>query len=112
MRISMKFGIYHVSDRNIPVQNMCDRAVLAADSIKGNFNQFAAYYDESIRQHLLMEQRIIDGMAEALKDETFQIYLQPKIQLSTEKLVGAEALGTVDASSVWIYDTGRIFTGF
>lgn len=92
MRISMKFGIYHVSDRNIPVQNMCDRAVLAADSIKGNFNQFVAYYDESIRQHLLMEQRIIDGMAEALKDETFQIYLQPKIQLSTEKLVGAEAL--------------------
>jgi diguanylate cyclase (GGDEF)-like protein len=35
MKISLKFGIYLVSDRTVTVDLMCDRAMLAADSVKG-----------------------------------------------------------------------------
>ena len=37
--VVMRWGIYEIVDRSIPVEQMCDRALLAANSIKGQYNQ-------------------------------------------------------------------------
>lgn len=90
--IAMKWGIYYVEDRTISVEQMCDRALLAARSIKGQYGKYFAAYDDTLRNSLLKEQAISDSMESALAQEQFQIYLQPKYRIQDEKLVGAEAL--------------------
>lgn len=90
--IVMKWGIYRIEDRDVPVEQMCDRALLAARSIKGKYKKFFAYYDEALRSKLLWEQKIVDSMEQALAEGQFEIYLQPKYRISDNRMVGAEAL--------------------
>ncbi len=90
--IVMKWGIYYIEDRTLSVEQMCDRALLAARSIKGQYGKYFAPYDDTLRNRLLKEQSITDSMESALASEQFQIYLQPKYRIEDEKLVGAEAL--------------------
>ena len=90
--IVMRWGIYEITDRSIPVEKMCDRAVLAVDSIKGQYNQHFAVYDDALRGKLLREKAITDAMETALAEEQFVIYLQPKYSLKGSCMAGAEAL--------------------
>lgn len=90
--IVMKWGIYSVNDRKVPVEQMCDRALLAARSIKGQYGKYFARYDDELRSKLVQEQEITDSMESALKEEQFEVYLQPKYAIRDDRLVGAEAL--------------------
>lgn len=90
--IVMKWGIYRVEDRNVSVERMCDRALLAVRSIKGMYKKFFAYYDDELRSKLLQEQEIVDSMESALAQGQFEIYLQPKYRLKDNRMSGAEAL--------------------
>ena len=90
--VVMKWGIYAVEDRSITVEQMCDRALLAARSIKGQYGKYFAYYDDTLRNQLLKDQAITNSMEAALAQDQFQVYLQPKYRISDERLIGAEAL--------------------
>lgn len=71
---------------------MCDRALLAVDSIKGQYNRYFAVYDDALRGKLLREQAITEAMETALDEGQFVVYLQPKYNLHDDRLAGAEAL--------------------
>ncbi|MCC2865032.1 EAL domain-containing protein [Anaerovorax odorimutans] len=90
--VIMKYGIYTVEDREISVEQMCDRALLAAHSIKGKYGKHFALYDDKLRGTLLRRQAITDGMETALATGQFEVYLQPKYQIRDGRLAGAEAL--------------------
>lgn len=90
--IVMRWGIYEITDRTIPVEQMCDRALLAVDSIKGQYNQFFAVYDDSLRHKMLREKAVIDAIEAALSADQFVIYYQPKYSINDEYMAGAEAL--------------------
>ncbi|MDR0930053.1 MAG: EAL domain-containing protein [Oscillospiraceae bacterium] len=91
-RVDMKWGIYHIVDQSLSAEQMCDRALLAAQSIKGQYGKAFAYYDSEIRNRLIKNQSITDSMEAALREGQFQVYLQPKYRLRGNELVGAEAL--------------------
>lgn len=88
----MKWGVYHIDDRSISVEQMCDRALLAVRSIKGQYRRHFAAYDDALRSKLLREQAITDSMEDALAQGQFIVYLQPKYRLKDRELSGAEAL--------------------
>lgn len=88
----VRWGIYDITDLSITVEQMCDRALLAADSIKGRYNKYFAVYDDELRNKLLREKAITDTMEYALADGQFIVYLQPKYSLKDNCMVGAEAL--------------------
>ena len=90
--VIMKYGIYTVEDREVSVEQMCDRALLAAHSIKGKYGKHFALYDDQLRGTLLRRQAITDGMETALATGQFEVYLQPKYQIRDGRLAGAEAL--------------------
>ncbi len=92
MKINAKLGIYKITDRDIMVNAMCDRAVIAGSSIKDDFEKSYAYYDESIIERLLHEKQITDEMEVALEENQFQIYIQPKFDIAARRMAGAEAL--------------------
>lgn len=76
--VGLKWGIYAVEDTAVPIEQMCDRALLAAHSIKGRYDQHFAVYDDAMREELLWEQTITNEMTTALSSEQFEVYLQPK----------------------------------
>ena len=90
--VVMKWGIYRVKGRSASVEQMCDRALLAAQSIKGQYGKYFAEYNDELRNKLLREQAITDEMEQALEQGQFEIYLQPKYRIKDDSLAGAEAL--------------------
>ncbi|MFA9464285.1 MAG: putative bifunctional diguanylate cyclase/phosphodiesterase [Velocimicrobium sp.] len=91
-RIVPYFGLYIIVNHDMPINLMCDRTNLAIRTIKGNYMKRVAYYDDNLRKTMLWEQEIINQMGNALSNEEFQIYLQPKCDIQSGRPVGAEAL--------------------
>lgn len=71
---------------------MCDRAMVASKTTKGDVMRFCAFYDEQYREDMLRISEIEHDMHKALEERQFQMYLQPKFRLDTEALCGAEVL--------------------
>ena len=92
MRLKINIGVYVVEERGLAVARMCDRALLAAENVKGSFVHHIALYDHTMHEKLIREQQILNTMQESLKREDFQVYLQPKVEIGTGRLIGAEAL--------------------
>lgn len=67
-------------------------AVTAKHNAKQNQNENFAYFNEEDSQKLIEEKQLSDSFADALKEEEFKIWYQPKYNPVTKKLVGAEAL--------------------
>lgn len=88
----VRMGVYRISDPNLSVTLMCDRALMAMKSIKTSFEKRIAYYDDSMRDQMMEEQELINEMETALKREDFKIYFQPQYNYATGKMTGAEAL--------------------
>ena len=92
MKIALKFGVYEIHDRDMEIDSMCDRAQIAVNQIKGQYVTEIYFYDDSLRKQLLKEQRITDDMEPALKEHQFKVFFQPKYDIFSETLSGAEAL--------------------
>ena len=90
--IRIRCGICAVDDPAVSVNILCDRALTAGDSIKGKYGVYFAYYDDSFRQKTMYEQVILDSMRAGVAENQFCVYYQPKYDLRTEKIAGAEAL--------------------
>lgn len=90
--IQLRFGIFEVADRSVPVSIMCDRAFMASDSVKGQYDTRPVHYDESMRRTLLDEQLLSSSLEKALEEKQFITYFQPKYRIADGKLAGAEAL--------------------
>lgn len=92
--LSAHFGVYVTSEKsmNIPATIMFDRANLALKTVKDRVSPVFAYFDDNLRDALLNEQMIEKDMHQALENKQFVPYFQPKYNISTGKVVGAEAL--------------------
>ena len=91
-RTILSFGLYRIDDKTLPVSVMCDRANMALWKAKGNFKNPYCEYDEKMRQQVLKEQKIINAMEMAIQNKEFTLYLQPKYNIETGIIIGAEAL--------------------
>ena len=90
--ITLTYGIYKISDRDIPVRLMCDRARAVKKQVKSNALTNYAVYDDVIRLKLREQAEIEEEMENALANGEFTMYLQPQIDIKSQKLIGAEAL--------------------
>ena len=92
INIVMRFGVCMIDDVSMSIDKICDRAKLAVDTFEGNYDSFINYYDDSIREKLLKEQMITNAMTKAVDERQFVVFYQPKFDLSSECVIGAEAL--------------------
>lgn len=91
-QINFSLGIYEIVDKTLPVDQMCDRARLAANTVKGSYMKHYAFYDTQMRDKMLREQQILREMDFSLRHGEFVIYLQPIYSVAKECPVSAEAL--------------------
>ena len=85
------FGVYEIDDASIPVSVMCGRANSALRTIREDMTRTVACFNDAIRQKILLEQAVISGFDEALKDGQIRMYLQPLVG-KDGGVIGAEAL--------------------
>ena len=89
---SIHLGIYPITDRTIPIDNMLDRAKLAEKSIRDDIHQKFALYTNEVHQDYLHQRVLISDFLSAVNEYQFQIYYQPVIDMRTDKICSAEAL--------------------
>lgn len=92
IKYEFAFGVYLIEDVTEPVRIMEDRAAVARVSIKNNAIENVAFYDDKMQESLENKRFVENNMKTALENEEFIIYLQPKFSISTEAIVGYEAL--------------------
>ena len=90
-RMHIYAGVYEIKDREESAAQMCNKAKMAIDSIKGEYDTFFAYFDEQLLEKTLNERRLISELEKALDEEQFCIFLQPQVN-GDGNVVGAEAL--------------------
>ena len=88
----MRAGVYRIEDPASPVSIMCDRAVIALRTVKGSYFDRVALYDPGMREALVLEREVVAGVESALREDRIELFLQPKCNIRTGKIVGAEAL--------------------
>lgn len=93
---NMKFyfgvGVYRVEAGEKDVELLYNNAQLACEMLGEDAENQIAFFDVEMNRQKLWERKVEDDMERALVNREFQVYLQPKISTSEEKLAGAEAL--------------------
>lgn len=88
-------GIYFVDKMTDDLIIIRDRANSARKNNKESSENHLCsciYYNDLERLQMVHEKEIDNAMEKALENEEFIVYLQPKIDISTNKVAGAEAL--------------------
>ena len=86
LRIHAGVSVY---TRMLYVQQAIDRAVIACHQ---NSKANVVVFDEKLEEQLTMQHTIESRMEQALRDGEFQAWYQPKYDIRTRRIVGAEAL--------------------
>lgn len=84
-------GVYEASERELDVSVMFDRAHMALESVKDEYNAHLAFYDDAMRKSVIWNQRMIEELPEAIRQRQIRPYLQAIVD-GEGRPVGAEAL--------------------
>lgn len=84
-------GVYEIKDVTEPVWTMYDKAIMAIDTIRGNYGQSICFYQDELLEHIMKEKEVLGEFDRAIEERQFQMFLQPQIA-NDNSIVGAEAL--------------------
>lgn len=90
-KMHVYIGVYAIRDRDEAVETMYDKAGLAIERVRGDYQQIITYYDDSDLEQLIHEKNVVAEFDRAIANREFCIYLQPQVDCNGNAL-GAEAL--------------------
>lgn len=90
-------------DKTLEFNILLDRANMARKSIKGHCTKEIAIYDKAIELQIQKDFYVEERMDYAVEHNEFNLFLQPKFNLETNKICGAEALVR------WVTSEGMIY---
>ena len=92
--VRVRMGVYIAADKEIDIERRFDRAVRAANTLKANYSSPVAYYDAAIHEKKMFEERLLNEIDDAIKENQFYLDYQPKYNVEGEvpRLSSAEAL--------------------
>lgn len=90
--LKIHVGIYVIDDKSVDIHVMQGRADIARRSTKEGKQTNCIFYNQVERDRMVVEKELIDLLDSSLQNREFQVYLQPKVRVEDQKVVGAEAL--------------------
>ncbi len=91
-----------VSDVRPTVQKSMTHVRFALDTARKSLKKYIWFYDTSLHEDEKLQNYVESHMRQAMENEEFQMYLQPKVDLRTGRISGAEALVR------WIPGSGKM----
>ena len=91
-------GVVVSRDPSISMTILYDRALVALSNVKGDYTKHVSFYNEESYEHERQNQLLLIKTREGLAKGEFTFYLQPKVDIETNKVVSAEALAR------WIHE--------
>ena len=91
--MQMRAGIYVIDESNLLPPNISvDRAKMACDSIRNQYDGMFCYYDERLSTLYQKERFVIESFEEAVEKDYITVWYQPIMRTLTEEICGYEAL--------------------
>ena len=110
----IRVGIYPVADRTLEINKRLDCALLACNSVRGNYREPVAFYNSRMHEEEAFAERIMNDLDRALAEKQFVVYYQPKlaIQNGDPYLSSAEALIRWEHPELGMVSPGRFIPVF
>lgn len=86
------FGICAKDEHMPEASSMKDRATMALALIKGKFYADYSFYDYSMQEKILRDRQVENDILGAIENGEIVPFLQPKVDMRTGEIIGAEAL--------------------
>lgn len=107
VHIFLLVGVCGMGDDSISVMGAIDRAITAQKTVRDRAfytESLVVFYDGVMRDKIRERRYIESNMIDALNNNEFHVYYQPKVNIETGRVVGAEALVR------WIRPNGEIIS--
>ena len=90
--ITIRFGMYRVTDSTLKLANIVNLCTYAADKATDRTKNTFIEYTDVMRREMQEETDITLKMRDAMSNGEFVLYMQPQYNHQNGKMVGAEAL--------------------
>lgn len=88
----VRVGIVPEVDHGLAASELCNRAIIALHELRDSVGVGVAWYDDALRRRRANERLLAETMERGIENREFLVYYQPKHDLPTGMLSGAEAL--------------------
>lgn len=90
INLENRIGVYQIQ-KNDTIQDAMEQASITIQAAKVN-NMSYLFYNENMANSILNTKEIIMSFPLALKNKEFEVYYQPKVDTTTDIMIGTEAL--------------------
>ena len=92
MRIHIRTGIYFIEPDCLTASAAIDAANTARKTLWNSTSNDVCIYNRELELQELRRSQILNGLDLAIQQHEFQVYLQPRLSINDQKIIGAEAL--------------------
>lgn len=110
--INLSAGVTFIDNKDETAKHIIDKSNMARKSAKSSYNKNIVFYNAEMEEKIKTRLEIEEEMEGALKNHDFRVYLQPKVNMVTGKLYGAEALVRWDRKEKGILSPGAFLSVF
>ncbi|MBQ9304822.1 GGDEF domain-containing phosphodiesterase [Butyrivibrio sp.] len=103
--IAAVIGVYSVDESLKEPGQLISRAIMACNYAKNVANKPYVFVNKAMSTRIYRQKQIEDRYEEALANEEFRIYLQPKVDTITGEIIGGESLARWFCNGVVLYPT-------
>lgn len=96
LSMELKTGICRIEGNDVNIDQACDKARLAAGSIKKMYDRSVREYDRELEESFYRIQYVINNIDKAVNEGYIKVFYQPVINAETGCLCGMEALARWD----------------
>jgi diguanylate cyclase (GGDEF)-like protein len=90
--ITASIGISQYPQDGLDAESLIKNAHTAKNLLQGSCQNCYQFFEDEMQQHLIKRKFLEHGLRVALKNNEFVIHYQPKINILTGRIIGAEAL--------------------
>ena len=93
IEINLKAGVYIIQDHREYVKDMMDKALMAMQSIN-HITQINTpiYFEDWMLERQYYNSKILEDAPNAMKNDEFELYIQPQFNIHTKEVIAGEAL--------------------
>ncbi|MEG1495985.1 MAG: EAL domain-containing protein [Clostridiales bacterium] len=90
--VKITFGVYRINERTENIMSSMEKSNIARKAAKTGNEADISIYNENMQKRINRHTELEKAMPAALENGEFKLFIQPKYDLVSEKIVGGEAL--------------------